>query len=690
MISVPSTSCPGNADLFFDGPDNNFETPWSCQQDVTLSIQQNNFSSTGSCSANNKGNWVCTETLTAKGTNGQLNWSASSSVGASFNPSEGLLPAGQSQSVEITIPASGCEPGSFTFSVLGGSASDSIANWTCQPPPLQLAVSPTSLSAGDSNCPQNSDGSWTCTVTMMAQGAAGGLNWSENNAIPALFAPTEGQLLANQPQQVSINIPGTSCQNGTFTISAPASSNGSTSFAWQCSPPILAVSPAQLSPTNACSQNSDGSWLCTTTVTAQGSQGSLSWSAPTNVDASFNPPDGILLAGQSQPVSILIPVSGCQTSTFTFTAPGNPAGNVAWNCTPPPLGLTVSATSFTAGDSNCPQNSDGSWTCTLSVTAQGTQGDLNWSASGGSNIGASLTPSSGTLAAGESATVIITIPSTGCSSDSFTFSGGTSPVSASWSCTATPVPQTQTLTASPTSLDVSSCTLQTDVWQCIVTLTETSDSQGNLSWSASSEVTGTQFSPQTGALSPGQSATVTVTASCDSDTFTFTGGNSPVSVTWNCDYTPTVTPSPTSTDTSTPTSTDTSTPSPTDTSTPTPTDTSTPTPTPTATDTPTPTPTEDTPTPTPTATDTPTPTPTPTATDTPTPTPTPTATDTPTDTPTAAATDTPTPTPAPTDTPTSAPTDTPTPTSTDTPTPTSTSSSTTSAVPMAAIHRLNE
>jgi len=148
--------------------------------------------------------------------------------------------------------------------------------------------------------------------------------------------------------------------------------------------------------------------------------------------------------------------------------------------------------------------------------------------------------------------------------------------------------------------------------------------------------------------------------------------------------TPTVTPTDTSTPTITPlvTDTPTATPIPSDTPTPTLTPTATATATPTGTSTPT-----DTPTPGPTPTHTATATPTSTPTDTPGPSPTPTNTSTPTDTPTptATATDTSTPTDTPpvTNPPTGTPmpTDTPTPTPTDTPTPTPTPTHTATATP---------
>ncbi|HEY6285106.1 MAG TPA: hypothetical protein VIX20_05545, partial [Ktedonobacteraceae bacterium] len=87
-------------------------------------------------------------------------------------------------------------------------------------------------------------------------------------------------------------------------------------------------------------------------------------------------------------------------------------------------------------------------------------------------------------------------------------------------------------------LSGSPCTPATSgsIWSCTVTVMETSNSQGNLTWSASSSLSGVSFSSSGSTLTPGQSVQVTISniPCVSSGTFTFSGGANPVDVTWNC------------------------------------------------------------------------------------------------------------------------------------------------------------
>ena len=87
-----------------------------------------------------------------------------------------------------------------------------------------------------------------------------------------------------------------------------------------------------------------------------------------------------------------------------------------------------------------------------------------------------------------------------------------------------------TLTATPTSLTGgTSCPNVSGGWTCTVTLGETSSSQGNLNWTAKTSLTGVTFTPASGTLSPGGSASVVIavpTSACIDGTFSFVGAKS--------------------------------------------------------------------------------------------------------------------------------------------------------------------
>jgi len=221
------------------------------------------------------------------------------------------------------------------------------------------------------------------------------------------------------------------------------------------SPPTLQITlaPQNIDPASSnCSQNSDGTYTCTVTV-GETSPGNLNWSAPTGIggtNVSFNPSSGQLTTSQTQK-SVVISSIPCSSTSFTFTDQNNNTATVMWSCTPtptptpsptptqtptptptptPPI-LTVSPPGIT----NCPQNSDGSWTCTWTLSlAQGSQGSLPWSSS--SDLpGVTFKPQGGTLMPGQPVQVSVNIPSSDCKNGNIYFAGQNSnTVDVTWTC----------------------------------------------------------------------------------------------------------------------------------------------------------------------------------------------------------------------------------------------------------------
>ncbi|SRR6266567_963304 len=83
-----------------------------------------------------------------------------------------------------------------------------------------------------------------------------------------------------------------------------------------------------------------------------------------------------------------------------------------------------------------------------------------------------------------------------------------------------------------------SCTGGVSQPKCTVTLTETADSQRDLNWTASSDIsTGPIFTPASGSLSPGKSVNLQIShIPCENDSFTFSGSREaiPVRILWQC------------------------------------------------------------------------------------------------------------------------------------------------------------
>ncbi len=155
-------------------------------------------------------------------------------------------------------------------------------------------------------------------------------------------------------------------------------------------------------------------------------------------------------------------------------------------------------------------------------------------------------PSSGIISPGSYAIVYISIPDTACpAAAGLTFTGPANSASVSWSCSLPPQPPS--LAVSRDTLDQSDCTTNDNgnTYQCSLTISETSDSQGNANWYMHGKYN-ESFNPQNGTLSPGGSTQVTITGiPCQSDTFTFGGyeGEQPISTMWSCTQ-PIPSPSP--------------------------------------------------------------------------------------------------------------------------------------------------
>src|SRR5947199_3004871 len=103
-----------------------------------------------------------------------------------------------------------------------------------------------------------------------------------------------------------------------------------------------------------------------------------------------------------------------------------------------------------------------------------------------------------------------------------------------------PPPPPPKVTVTPTRLDPmsSNCKGKLNQPVCTVTLTETADSVGDVSWTARSDIsTGPIFTPASGSLSPGKSVNLQIShIPCENDSFTFSASREaiPARILWQC------------------------------------------------------------------------------------------------------------------------------------------------------------
>ena len=297
------------------------------------------------------------------------------------------------------------------------------------PPPMPvIQVTPGTIDPTSSSCSQNSDGTYTCTVTV-SESTPGNLNWFAPTGIGGTnisFSPSSGQLSTSQlSQQVTIaSIP---CAGNSFTFTDQ--NNNTATINWSCT----VQQPVGTASLGSCSYTAGLGWNCPVTITANASnQVAWSWTATSSgvSGISINPSSGTLPPGQAATATVTIPDMLCPASATITISSAASTIPLSWICSAPSLGVTVNTPT-------CPGDSTNGWTCTVTLfLTSGSQGQLTWTSSVSSNLpGASLSPASGTISAGQQMVVNISIPANDCTNGSFFFSGSDgSNATVTWTC----------------------------------------------------------------------------------------------------------------------------------------------------------------------------------------------------------------------------------------------------------------
>ncbi len=166
--------------------------------------------------------------------------------------------------------------------------------------------------------------------------------------------------------------------------------------------------------------------------------------------------------------------------------------------------VTPNVASFSSpGDAHCAYHGNQGWLCQSTIsTSASALGKLVWSVASSGLNGITITPTSGSLAPGQTQQVTMAIPNTVCPATAtftFTFKGGEDPVSMKWSC-ATPQYYWNAVNCPQSNGD--------DV--CPIVVQVTAKSEGLLSWTAYGNSSGVLINPQSGTIAPGQSQPISV------------------------------------------------------------------------------------------------------------------------------------------------------------------------------------
>lgn len=474
---------------------------------------------------------------------GTLNWSATESCDmiTGISPGSGSLEADESAFVTVYYSANSGAARScnITFTAPGANGSPKVVavNQAANTTPM-LAVSPVERDV-DAKA-----GSTTVTVT---NAGAGTLNWSASESCDMVtgISPGSGSLGAGNSIPVTVyygenNGAARSC-NVTFT--APGADG---------SPKIVAINQgANTTPTLTVSpilrevDSNDGSTTFTVTNTGAGV---LNWSVLESCDmvTGISPETGSLAADASMSVTVYYDANsgGLRSCAITFSASeanGSPQEVTVNQVATTFPTLSVSPNVREVGSAS------GFTTFTVSNTGAGT---LDWSVAESCDMVTSIFPDAGSLAAGDSAPVMVyyNVNNGAARSCAITFSASganESPLI---------VAVNQVVNTAPT-LSVSPAVRNVESGPGSATFTVSNPGVGTLNWSVveSCDMV-TSISPNTGALEPGGSAPVSVYYSANSGaarscliTFSASGANeTPQGVTVNqaANTTPTLYVSP--------------------------------------------------------------------------------------------------------------------------------------------------
>ncbi|MEZ4397939.1 MAG: BACON domain-containing carbohydrate-binding protein, partial [Candidatus Krumholzibacteriia bacterium] len=367
--SVTVTQAPGGSPVLSVTP-NNRNVP-SSSGSTTFTVK-NDGCGTMSWTASDNASW-----LTVSPPSGSLNAGQSATLTASYGPSSGC--DDRVGTITVTAPGSQGSPKSVTVTQASGGS------------PI-LSVTPSNRHV------PSSSGSTTFTVK---NDGCGTMSWSQSdNASWLTVSPPNGSLGAGQSTTLTANYQAnTACDErvGTITVTAPGAQGTPKSATVTQAPgggPILSVTP-----NNRNVSSSSGS---TTFTVKNDGCGTMNWSQ--SDDASWltvSPPSGSLGAGQSATITASYSAnSGCdqRVGTITVTASGAQGNPKSVTVTQAPGGGPI--LSATPNNRDVPYTS-GSTTFTVRNDGCGT---MNWTATDNASW-LSVSPSSGSLGAGQSATL---------------------------------------------------------------------------------------------------------------------------------------------------------------------------------------------------------------------------------------------------------------------------------------------
>jgi hypothetical protein len=292
-------------------------------------------------------------------------------------------------------------------------------------------VTPNTLTLGPSNAGDQQ--ATSSIVTLNTTGTAlfaWNAAWDQQQAPWLQLTPASGKLQAPASQKITVSAQSANLKAGTYKalITFTSSLDAHTvllTVALTVQAGCLKVTSASLNFVGTVGANDPapqtvilnncglaGPWTATTK--ADGNWLSVK---PTSGTIDQNGTQDVIVAATSQKLA-----AGTYQGLILFSSGGNQVTvSVTLTVQSPPQ-LNVSQQQIAVAQA-CKSNA-GTWTCNETLSGSGTQGDLAWTSSNSGNGGVTITPASGTIAAGQTTQVTVVIPVASCAANfTLTFAG---------------------------------------------------------------------------------------------------------------------------------------------------------------------------------------------------------------------------------------------------------------------------
>jgi len=308
-------------------------------------------------------------------------------------------------------------------------------------------VTPNALTLGPTN--EGDKQAVPSPITLNTTGTAlltWNATWDQQQAPWLQLTPTSGQIQAPASQKITVSAQPATLKAGTYKalITFTNSLNAHIvllTVALTVQAGCLKVTPTSLNFVGTVGAKDPASQ----TVTLNNCGLAGTWTATAKANGNWlniNPGSGSIDQNGTQAVTVAVAIASQKLAAGPYQgqilfSSGNNQVTVSVTLTvqsPPQLNVNQQQIAV----AQMCKSSAGAWTCNETLSSSGTQGNLAWTASSSETGGVTITPASGTIAAGQTMSVTIAIPIASCATNfTLTFTGLTNSVNVPVDCSGT-------------------------------------------------------------------------------------------------------------------------------------------------------------------------------------------------------------------------------------------------------------